>query len=82
MKGRNISDGHEKSPLHIRNAEHAYLELCELHDYKKIECVDKKKKLRDIMDIHEEIYGIVTAALFDIPACYIKRSHQVHLREP
>ena len=59
MKGRSISDGHEKSPLHIRNAEHAYLELCELHDYKKIECVDKSKKLRDIMDIHEEIYSIV-----------------------
>ena len=59
MKGRNITDGHEKSPLHIRNAEHAYLELCELHNYKKIECIDKKNKLRDILDIHEEIYNIV-----------------------
>ena len=59
MKGRTETDGHEKSPLHIRNAEHAYLELCEIHNYKKIECVDKKQKLRDIMDIHEEIYKIV-----------------------
>lgn len=56
MKGRTATDGHEKSPLHIRNAEHAYLELCELHNYVKIECVDKKSKLRDIMDINEEIY--------------------------
>ena len=57
MKGRNLSDGHEKSPLHIRNAEHAYLELCELHNYQKIECVDKKNKLRDVLDINEEIYN-------------------------
>ncbi len=63
MKGRNLTDGHEKSPLHIRNAEHAYLELCELHDYKKIECVDKKNKLRDVLDINDEIYEKIKTIL-------------------
>lgn len=53
------SDQHESSALHIRNAEHAYLELAELHNYKKVTCVLKDNKLRDIMDIHEEIYNIV-----------------------
>lgn len=53
------SDQHESSMLHIRNAEAAYLELAELHNYKKVTCVLKDNKLRDIMDIHEEIYNIV-----------------------
>lgn len=52
-------DQHESSMLHIRNAEAAYLELAELHSYKKVTCVLKDNKLRDIMDIHEEIYNIV-----------------------
>lgn len=52
-------DQHESSMLHIRNAEAAYLELAELHNYKKVTCVLKDNKLRDIMDIHEEIYNIV-----------------------
>lgn len=59
-KGRaETSDQHESSPLHIKNAEAAYLELAELHNYKKVTCVLKGNKLRDIMDIHEEIYNIV-----------------------
>ena len=57
------ADQHEASPLHIRNAEHAYLELAEIHDYKKIECVDKKGKMRDIEDIHEDVYDIVSKEL-------------------
>ncbi len=52
-------DQHESSSLHIRNAEVAYLELAELHNYKKVTCVLKDNKLRDIMDIHEEVYNIV-----------------------
>ena len=63
IKGRTTSDGQEKSPLHIRNAEQAYLELTELHNYKKIDCVDKKNKLRDILDIQEEILDIVKEIL-------------------
>lgn len=56
---REAADQHESSPMHIRNAEHAYLELVDLHGYKKIDCVDKKGKLRDIEEIQEEIYKIV-----------------------
>ena len=63
-KGRPEGDDqHEASPLHLRNAEHAYLELAELHDYKKIDCVDKKGKLRDIEQIHEDIYQVVCEVL-------------------
>lgn len=53
-------DEHEKSSVFLLNSEHAYLELVELHKYKKVDCVDKKGKLRDILDIHEEVYNIVT----------------------
>ena len=56
---REPADQHESNPLHIRNAEHAYLELAELHGYKKINCLDKKNKLRDIEDIQEDIYNLV-----------------------
>jgi dTMP kinase len=52
-------DQHESNPLHIRNAEHAYLELADLHDYRVIKCCDKKGDLRDIENIQEEIYEIV-----------------------
>ena len=57
------ADQHEASPLHIRNAEHAYLELAEIHNYKKIDCVDKKGKMRNIEDIHEDVYDIVCKEL-------------------
>lgn len=56
---REPSDQHEASSIHLKNAESAYLELAELHNYKKVTCVLKDNKLRDIMDIHEEIYNIV-----------------------
>ena len=52
-------DQHESNPLHIRNAEHAYLELAELHNYQIIKCCDKKGNLRDIENIQEEIFDIV-----------------------
>ena len=56
-------DQHESNPLHIRNAEHAYLELAELHGYKKINCCDKKGDLRDIESIQEDVYDIVCKEL-------------------
>ena len=56
-------DQHEVSPIHLRNAEKAYLELAELHDYKKITCVDKKGKLRDVLEIQEDIYKEVAKEL-------------------
>ena len=60
---REPTDQHESSPIHIRNAEKAYLELVELHNYKKIDCVDKKGKLRDIEDIQEDMYKEVAKEL-------------------
>lgn len=60
---REPADQHESSPIHIRNAEKAYLELVELHNYKKIDCVDKKGKLRDIEDIQEDMYKEVAKEL-------------------
>lgn len=56
-------DQHESNPLHIRNAEHAYLELAEIHNYRKIDCVDKKGKLRDVESIQEDVYAIVKKEL-------------------
>ena len=57
------ADQHESNPLHIRNAEHAYLELAELHNYKKLDCVDKKGKLKDIEEVQEQVYEIVKKEL-------------------
>lgn len=45
--------------IYVRNAEQAYLELVDLHNYEKIDCVDKKGKLRDMLEIHEDIYKLV-----------------------
>ena len=59
-KGR---EDNESSLLYIRNAEMAYLELVDLHNYKKIDCVSKKDKLRDMEEIHEEIYNLVKKEL-------------------
>ena len=56
-------DQHESNPLQLRNAEHAYLELAELHNYKKIDCVDKKGKLKDIEEVQEQVYEIVKKEL-------------------
>ena len=49
--------------LYVRNAEQAYLELVDLHKYKRIDCVDRKDKLRDMSEIHEDIYNIVKKEL-------------------
>lgn len=57
------ADQHEANPLHIRNAEHAYLELAELHHYKKIDCVDQKGNLKEIFAIQEEVYTLVKKEL-------------------
>ncbi len=59
-------DQHEANPIHIRNAEHAYLELAKIHNYRKINCVDSKGKLRDIETIQKDVYKVVCKEL-DIP---------------
>ncbi len=58
------SDQHEASPIHLRNAEKAYLELAEMHHYETIKCVDKKGNLRNILDIHEEVYNLIKKKLY------------------
>ena len=57
-KGRMYDDSHESSISYLKTSEEAYLELTEIKNYHKIECLEKDK-LRDILDIHEEIYNIV-----------------------
>lgn len=57
-------DQHESSELHLKNAENAYLELAEMHNYTTISCVDKKQNLRPIETIHEEIYNVLISKLY------------------
>ena len=57
-KNRKFTDEHEKSEEHLKNAEKAYLELSELYNWNRIECI-KAGKLRDVEDINNEIYNIV-----------------------
>ncbi|MBQ6323655.1 MAG: thymidylate kinase [Bacilli bacterium] len=58
LKNREYQDENEKNPEHLKAAEDAYLELAELYNWEKIECV-KENKLRSIEDINEEIIEIV-----------------------
>ena len=53
-KNREFVDEHEKSEDHLKSAEKAYVELSELYNWEKIECI-KDKKLRTIEDINDEI---------------------------
>lgn len=61
-KGRIGSDNHENSIHFLKTSEDAYLELAELKKHHIIKCTEKDK-LRDIMDIHEEIYKLVESDL-------------------
>ena len=58
LKTREIVDDNEKSEDYLRQAEEAYLELSELYNWKKIECV-KDNELRSIEDIHNEILEVL-----------------------
>ena len=57
-KNRETIDEHEKSPEHLKNAEEAYVELSELYNWDRIECIHNNE-LRTIEDINEEILKIV-----------------------
>ena len=57
-KNRESIDEHEKSEEHLKNAEKAYIELSELYNWNRIECI-KNDKLRPIEDISEEILKII-----------------------
>lgn len=51
-------DEHELSEDNLINAENAYLEMVDLFNFTKIECVNSDK-IRSIEDIADEIYNIV-----------------------
>ena len=53
-KNRETIDEHEKSPEYLKASEEAYVELSELYNWDKIECI-KDNKLRTIEDINDEI---------------------------
>ena len=57
-KNREHIDEHEKSEEHLKNAEKAYIELSELYNWKRIECI-KNNKLRTVEDISKEILKII-----------------------
>lgn len=57
-KNRKSIDEHEKSPEYLKRAEESYLELSELYNWDKIECI-KNNKLRSVEDINDEIMKII-----------------------
>jgi len=58
MKNRKVLDDAEKSPEHIKQAEQAYLELSELYNWDRIECI-KDGKIKTVEEINEEILDIL-----------------------
>lgn len=57
-KNREFLDEHEKSETHLRNAEKAYIELSELYNWDKIECV-KDGKIKTIKEVNDEIIKLL-----------------------
>ena len=58
MKNRKNFDEHEKDPAYLKNSEDAYIELSELYNWDKIECV-KDDKIISIDEISQEIIKII-----------------------
>ena len=57
-KNRKNIDEHEKSVDYLKRSEEAYLELTELYNWDRIECI-KNGQLRSIEDINDEIIKII-----------------------
>lgn len=57
-KNRQYLDEHEKSSDHLKQSEEAYLELTELYNWDKVECI-RGNQIRTIEDINNEIYSII-----------------------
>lgn len=57
-KNRNSIDNHEKSESYLKNAEEAYIELSELYNWSKIECINDGK-IKSVEDINNEIKTIL-----------------------
>lgn len=58
-KNREFLDGNEKSVEHLKNAEEAYVELSELYNWDRIECVENDR-LKTIEEIHQEIMNRIS----------------------
>ena len=57
-KNREILDQHEKDEDHLKHAEETYIELSELYNWNKIECI-KDNEVKTIDEIGEEVYKLV-----------------------
>lgn len=57
-QNRDNLDEHEKSQEHLELAEEAYIELSELYNWSRVECI-KDNCVRSIEDIGEEVYNLV-----------------------
>lgn len=55
-------DEHELSEDNLRHAENAYLEMVDLYDFIKIDCIDNSN-IRSIEDINNEIYSHIIEKL-------------------
>ena len=51
-------DGNEKSEKHLINAEKAYIELSELYNWDRIECVESDR-IKSIEEISKEIINML-----------------------
>lgn len=58
MKNREYLDDNEKEETHLKNAEKAYIELQELYNWNKIECV-KDGRIKTKEEINDEIIEIL-----------------------
>ena len=57
-KNREALDQHEMDGDHLKHAEETYIELSELYNWNKIECI-KDNKVKTIEEIGEEVYNLV-----------------------
>lgn len=62
QSNRTELDELETSKENITNAEKAFLEMCEVFNFKKIECVHNKN-IRSIDDINDELYNYVKSKI-------------------
>ena len=51
-------DQHEMDEDHLKNAEQTYIELSELYNWNRIECI-KDNEVKSIEEIGEEVYDLV-----------------------
>ena len=61
---KEITDQHESNVEHLKNAETAYLELTDLYNFIKIDCV-KNDVIRAIDDINKEVLEKIEGIIND-----------------